>query len=342
MKTFQKTLWIIVMVGLLTLACNMPWQAALAEEDVQETAVAETVAAQLTLQLPSSTAAPPTAALTSPPSPTPPATLTSIPSATPLPTATVIPCNRAVFFSDITYPDGSEVTVNKNFVKTWRLQNNGSCTWTSGYKLLFFNGDRMGAPDEVALTGGSVAPGQTVDVSVSLTAPASAGTYKGDFKIKAPDGQIFGIGASGNAPFYVEIKATPFLLLITPLVIITPLFPLLPEANVSYATQAACSGKYYLKFKVENTGTIAIESYSITAKDISGSQTTNNSQNVFGMSDDCISIANSAIAPGASGYFTSGPFNFQLIGSNVTATIKLYPQDNQSGFYAEKTLNFVE
>ena len=155
----------------------------------------------------------------------------------------------------MTYPDGSEININKGFVKTWRLQNNGSCTWTSGYKLIFSNGDRMGAPDEVVLTGGTVAPGQTVDVSVNLTAPDTAGTYKGYFKLKSSDGEVFGIGAGGTTSFYVEIKAVIGILLLPPL-LITPLVIVTPQATVTYTEQLNCNGKYYLKFRVQNTGTI--------------------------------------------------------------------------------------
>ena len=343
MNKTQKLVSLVVILAIVTLACNTPGNTALSEADAQATSVAETVIARMQKsdlppdEIPTDT----TATFTPEPSMTLPPTATITPTLTPTATVTSIPCNRASFISDVTYPDGSEIYINNGFVKTWRLQNTGSCTWTSGYKLIFFNGDRMGAPDEVVLTGGTVAPGATVDVSVNLTAPSATGTYKGEFKLKGPDGLIFGIGASGNSPFYVEIKAVPLILIITPLVI-TPLVIVTPEAFVTYSMQRSCSGKYYLKFRVENTGSINIESYSITAKDISGNQTTNNNGNVFGTTNDCISLAKNPIAPGEVGYITSGAFNFQMIGSNVTATIKLYGLDNQTGFHTEKTLNFVE
>ena len=340
MKKMQKWILIIVILTMVTLACNAPGSAALSEEDQQATTVAETVAAQLEkTDLPPAES--PTATLTPEPTMTTPPTETTAPTLPPTATPTSIPCNRASFVSDVTYPDGSEVTVNTGFVKTWRLQNNGSCTWTSGYKLVFSNGDRMGAPDEVVLTGGTVAPGQTVDVSVNLTAPNTAGTYKGDFKLKSSDGSVFGIGAGGTTPFYVEIKAVSGILLLPPL-IITPLVIVTPKATVTYTEQLACNGKYYLKFRVQNTGTINIESYSITAKDISGNQTTTNNVNGFASSSACISLYLGTLAPGEEGYVTSGAFNFQMIGSNVTATIKLHALDNQAGFYTEKTLNFIE
>ncbi len=350
MNKAQKFILIIAILTLVTLACNPPGSSALSDLDKQSTAVAETVAAQMTEQNsgqpqpqdpPQAQPLAGTATFTPEPSMTTPPTATITPTFTPTATVTSVPCNRASFVSDVNYPDGSEVHVNNGFVKTWRLQNTGSCTWTSGYKLIFSHGDRMGAPDEVVLTGGTVSPGQTVDVSVNLTAPGSVGTYKGYFKLKGSDGDVFGIGASGTNPFWTEIKVVPLIFIITPL-IITPLVIITPQATVTYTAQVACNGKYYLKFRVQNTGTININSYSITAKDISGNQTTNNSSNGFGSASSCISLFKDPIAPGEVGYVTSGAFNFQMIGSNVTATIKLYPLNDQTGFYTEKTLNFVE
>jgi len=57
------------------------------------------------------------------------------------------------------------------------------------------------------MTGGTVPPGGTADVSINLTAPNTEGTYKGLFKLKAGDGAIFGIGAAANGSFFVQIKA---------------------------------------------------------------------------------------------------------------------------------------
>ena len=342
MNKVKKVIWIVVMLAMVILACNAPGNSVLSEADTQATSVAETVAAQMSAQPPTATTAgEATATFTIEPSHTAPATATNVPTSTQPATATTIPCNKASFVSDINYPDGSEVTINKAFVKTWRLQNSGSCTWTSGYRLIFSHGDRMNAPDEVVLTSGTVAPGETVDISINLTAPGTAGTYKGYFKLKSSEGQVFGIGASGTNPFYVEIKAVLDIFILPPLVI-TPLFILQPEANVTYDIQRNCSGKYYLKFRVHNTGTIDIQSYSITVKDISANITTTNSGNMFGAANGCISIAKDPIPPGGVGYVTSGKFDFQLIGSTVTAKIKLCGLDDQGGFCTEKTLTFIE
>jgi hypothetical protein len=121
-------------------------------------------------------------------------------------TATTNPqnCNIAAFVADITYPDDTPVTGGTSFEKKWRLRNAGSCTWTSGYRLVFVSGDGMGGAGSVPITNGTVPPGGMVDVSITLTAPVSSGTYRGNYKLQAADGTLFGIDAAGNV-FYVRI-----------------------------------------------------------------------------------------------------------------------------------------
>jgi hypothetical protein len=164
------------------------------------------LAAQLTsiAQPQPTTPAPPTAI---PVSPTTPATSTTAPTLTP--SQTTVPCDRAEFVSDVTYPDGTDLAPGAAFTKTWRLRNTGSCTWTSSYSLVFDHGDSMGAAASTQLTTGTVAPGQTVDVSVSLTAPAVAGTYRGYFRLRNTSGVVFGIGPQAQTAFWVEIEVVP-------------------------------------------------------------------------------------------------------------------------------------
>jgi hypothetical protein len=179
------------------------------------TSVAQTVEAQLTqaaiatqLVAPSQTAVPvlPTNTLTPLPTNTPlPPTLTPIPpTVTPIP----IPCDRASFVEDVSYPDNTEVAAGTTFVKTWRLRNNGSCTWNSSYALVFDKGDAMNGPASAQLTTGTVAPGQLIDVSVTLKAPSTTGTYQGYWKLRNGGGAIFGIGANAQDAFWVKIKVT--------------------------------------------------------------------------------------------------------------------------------------
>jgi hypothetical protein len=128
------------------------------------------------------------------------------PVATVEPTQEVEICtDRAEFIADVTVPDGADFTPGQTFVKTWRLRNTGTCTWTSSYDLVFDHGDAMGGPASQALPG-LVHPGETIDLSLNLTAPGTVGGYQGYWLLRNSEGVIFGIGANANVAFWVEIE----------------------------------------------------------------------------------------------------------------------------------------
>jgi hypothetical protein len=188
------------------------------------------------------------------PTQTPTPTFTGTPP-TPTSTKTVTPvpstCDRAQFVSDVTVPDGATFQPNTTFSKTWRLKNIGSCTWTN-YSLMFDSGEKMGGPDSATIPT-SVAPGQTVDITISLTAPANAATYRGYWKLKNSNGVPFGIGSAGTKSFWVEIKvagtpvtpSTPAPT-VTPGTPATPATPATPIAGTIYDFAAnVCAAKWY-------------------------------------------------------------------------------------------------
>lgn len=187
MKPRNIQTFLLPLILFVSFACNMPASQSNVE-DLLLTQVAQT----LTASAPSST---PTLAVSP--------TVTSTPLVTVTPSLT--PCNMASFIADVTTPDDTAIKVSTGFTKIWRLKNVGSCTWTSGYQLVFDSGDLMGGPASQQLTAGTVAPGQTLDISVNLTSPAAAGTYKGNWKIREPGGATFGLSTGA---FWVQIKAT--------------------------------------------------------------------------------------------------------------------------------------
>jgi len=63
----------------------------------------------------------------------------------------------------------------------------------------------MNGNSPLPLTG-STPPNGTLDVSVTLKAPGTTGTYRGDWKLKNASGVIFGLGANAADTFYVQIK----------------------------------------------------------------------------------------------------------------------------------------
>ena len=116
-------------------------------------------------------------------------------------------CDWAQFVADVTVPDGTKYDPGATFTKTWRLRNIGTCTWTTGYTMVFDSGEKMGTTTSVPLPN-SVAPGQTVDVSVNMTAPGTAGHYIGYWKFKNASGTLFGIGFNAMKSWWVEINVT--------------------------------------------------------------------------------------------------------------------------------------
>jgi Ig-like domain from next to BRCA1 gene len=148
-------------------------------------------------------------------------TITPIPAS---PTATPIPCDRGQFVKDVSIPDDTEIAAGAAFQKTWRIKNNGSCTWTSNYALIFYSGDAMSGQPSAPITNGTVPPGSTIDITVTLTAPTTPGTYKGNWRLRNGGGVIFGIGENADQSFWVQIKS------ITP----TPTPTVTPAVNVAF------------------------------------------------------------------------------------------------------------
>ena len=133
------------------------------------------------------------------------ATLTPIPTASPTQLSSSQSfCDWVAYVKDVSIPDGSVLYPGSNFVKTWRLKNKGSCSWTTSYSLVFASGHQMSGPISIALPG-NVNPGETVDVSVNLTAPATKGHYTGYWMLQNASGVNFGYGEQANQEFYVEI-----------------------------------------------------------------------------------------------------------------------------------------
>lgn len=132
------------------------------------------------------------------------ATYTTVPPVQPVTQAPVTRCDAASFVSDVTYPDGSTVAPGGSFTKIWRIRNTGTCSWNTSYALVYVSGEKFGAANAVSLPG-NVAPGQTVDIPVNLTAPNRGGSYIGYWKLRNASGTLFGVG-TGDASIYTDIR----------------------------------------------------------------------------------------------------------------------------------------
>ena len=226
MKRTLATVNIVLVVALLLAGCNLPGNNSAtptAGPNAINTAAALTVIAMTTQFAPQTTAVPPaTTALptnenqsvvpTIPPenqsTATPASTALSGATATTIPVVAAAPCNRAAFVSDVTYPDGTSVGPSTTFTKTWSLQNTGTCTWSTSYKLAFVNGDAMEGPATVFLPS-AVAPNGTINISVTLRSPKNNGSYKGYWDMQDNNGVSFGLDPGAKTPFWVQVVVGP-------------------------------------------------------------------------------------------------------------------------------------
>lgn len=113
-------------------------------------------------------------------------------------------CNLAGFVSE-TIPDGSQFYPGTAFTKTWTLKNEGTCTWTTGYSVVFVSGSAMSAPTSQPLSDKAIAPGESVTISMPFNAPNTAGAYRAEFKLRTAEGVIFAF-RNEEATFWVEIQ----------------------------------------------------------------------------------------------------------------------------------------
>ena len=91
---------------------------------------------------------------------------------------------------DVNIPDNTVMTPGQDFIKTWRVKNNGSCPWGAGYKLVYAGYTNPMSGQFQPLTE-VVQPGQEVEVSVQFQAPDEAGEYLSAWQMSNPAGVTF-------------------------------------------------------------------------------------------------------------------------------------------------------
>ena len=118
-------------------------------------------------------------------------TMTSTPTITPTPTLTptVSACLDVGFVRD-TIEDGTKLAPARQFTQTWTMRSTGCAPWPAGTTWVFVEGDQMGAPDSVPVP--LVAVGETVEITVTMIAPDTPGTYRSFWQMQSPDGALFG------------------------------------------------------------------------------------------------------------------------------------------------------
>ena len=211
MNNRMKMVCAILVVLLVSVGCSI-FPASVNQQDIINTAVAKSKAEILSqFPTPLPTQAPVVIVLTSVP-PTALPYMTPIPS---VPTPTYVPCSSATAY-DLNYPDYTYVTPGQSFSKAWVFTNVGACTWNTSYHVAFMSGDPMNGPGYQYLTY-NVTPGGTIQVTLALQAPSTAGTYTGYWGIYDNYGQYFGkvwvtinTGTTSYNPSFQVTHATPY------------------------------------------------------------------------------------------------------------------------------------
>lgn len=192
---------VLTCLALILAACGPSTQ----NESIISTTVAQTVEAG---QQALSTSTP------EPPLPTLPPTLTPAAVDTPTegPTLVSAPsdadCIHANLVSEYP-PDRTVFKPDTEFTKTWTIRNDGTCTWDSSYKLIFWSGDMMGGATYYNLPE-FVPPGDDIAISILLKSPPAEGFYTGYWRLQTPWNAVFGVGQYSQAFYaYIQVDKRP-------------------------------------------------------------------------------------------------------------------------------------
>ncbi len=209
MKLNKKILILMVIISLLSACGGTEPESTLSEEDVLMTYSVGTMiagffgsqTAMVTPPAPSTNTPLPTNTFLPLPTAAPASTLPPLPTWTPalvfytntpsllltpsvtgtLPTATANSgalasgCKNLAFVRDVNYPPGTTVAPGESFIKTWKVENTGTCEWQVHYTLSIVADEYFDSSWNTL--GRVVQPGQWAELSVIVDAPKSDGTY---------------------------------------------------------------------------------------------------------------------------------------------------------------------
>ena len=152
-------------------------------------------------------------------------------------TAASVPAARScvdgmAWAGDLSYDDHAMTTPAvmvpaQAFVKGWRVQNTGTCTWNNGYQLAFSYGNAPGASmgGQPVAVQGNVEPGATYDIEAQLVAPITSGLFQGVWQMQNARGRQFGESLRVG----IQVAGSP-----TP----TPLPTQTPVPGIAFAADA--------------------------------------------------------------------------------------------------------
>jgi Ig-like domain from next to BRCA1 gene len=99
-------------------------------------------------------------------------------------------CDNSIYVSDVTVPDGTVIAPGQAFTKTWKIENSGTCAWTTSYAIGMLSGDSMSGG--TTTLPAAVGPGAVANISVAMVAPTTTGNYTSYWRMKNAVGSYFG------------------------------------------------------------------------------------------------------------------------------------------------------
>ena len=99
-------------------------------------------------------------------------------------------CYNATLVSDVTVPNGTEMTPGDTFTKTWEIQNSGTCDWNENFKITFVGGDLFGS--DTTKTRRYIGAGNIVKISLPMVAPGGSGKVTSSWQMATDSGALFG------------------------------------------------------------------------------------------------------------------------------------------------------
>lgn len=104
-------------------------------------------------------------------------------------------CDDAMFIGETRPYDKTQMPPQKEFDKSWSLQNVGTCTWDENYAFAFKDGERFSVdnPNWVIMKESEfTAPGHSQSFGFHMTAPKQSGEYIGRWQMRNDAGVWFG------------------------------------------------------------------------------------------------------------------------------------------------------
>lgn len=199
MKTMKKLGIVVILLTLTSLLAACQPATPTVDPAVKITEIAATIQAEFTqtaASLPTATfteTATATVAPTETPTATPEATgPTLTPMPTSRPTSTPSIADNAAWVADVTYPDLEYVHADVDIVKTWRIKNTGTTTWTTKYRLVYVDGLQGSDSTLMVYLTKDVPPETTVEISVPFRSPAGIGECTSYWRMYNGENEPFG------------------------------------------------------------------------------------------------------------------------------------------------------